>query len=92
MVVVEELVANVLRHGSLESGVQLQLWLSPASSGVMLEIHDDGTAFDPTLDFRFSGPDATTGGGTGLEIAKSWVSNFQYRREDSQNRLTGHLD
>ena len=92
MVVVEELVANALRHGAIEGGVRLQLWLNSVPDGVALEIHDDGTAFDPTLDFRFTGPNAVTGGGTGLEIARSWVNNFQYCRIDSQNRLTGHLN
>lgn len=72
-IIVEELVSNSLRYGGQSDGqsngqaTDLSLWLSLDDKGdrVVLELEDDGAAFDPTNLAGFDGPDPETGGGSG---------------------------
>lgn len=87
MVVVEELVANVVRHGRAGCDLDLLLTLAVAHTGVLLELEDDGAAFDPTAAREFDGPDRLTGGGVGLAVVREWASEMTYVREGGRNRL-----
>lgn len=87
LVLVEELVCNVVRHGAGGSDVSFELSLSVVPEGVAIALLDSGIAFDPTEDREFSGPDAATGGGVGLALIRQWAESLVYVREDGRNRL-----
>lgn len=87
LVVVEELVANVVRHGVGSSGASFVLALDPVAEGVSLTLSDSGIAFDPTEPREFSGPDRVTGGGVGLALVREWSRGLAYRREAGRNHL-----
>jgi anti-sigma regulatory factor (Ser/Thr protein kinase) len=87
IIIVEELVANVLRHGGKANDLTLHLKLGASDAGMLLEIEDDGPAFDPTTDFTFTGPDVAEGGSVGLEIVRSWGCEISYFRDDRRNRF-----
>jgi serine/threonine-protein kinase RsbW len=90
-----ELAANLLEHGSEpERPARLTLRLSPRPDGVLLEMTDDGRAFDPTA--PLSEPvtdDLTTAtlGGRGLRAVQAMALALDYQREGGLNRLTVHL-
>ena len=90
LIVVEELVGNVLRHGATGAPITVQLELSRTSSGIALRLEDDGQPFDPVA-ARPTGDGATiVAGGVGLQLVREWASDMDYRRDGACNRL--HLN
>lgn len=88
LVIVEELVANCVDHGRAGGTLSIDLGLGkPDEEHIELRLSDDGAAFDPTADTGFSGPDADTGGGVGLQLVKSWASEITYEHLDGCNCL-----
>jgi anti-sigma regulatory factor (Ser/Thr protein kinase) len=94
-VVLEEAVANAALHGFPDGRpgqitVRIQLW--PAE--VILEIEDDGIAFDPTTApprAKAVSLDDVIPGGWGLGLIRAYCQTIDYRREGDRNRLTLHV-
>ena len=87
-----EVGANLIEHGSApDRAAVIEVRLSEDAEGVLLELADDGAAFDPT---RFPpAPDgetlqSATPGGRGLRAIQGLAHALAYRREDGRNRLS----
>lgn len=87
LIVVEELVANTLRHGGRNRDVSLWFALEQAGEAVAVELEDDAPPFDPVEAPEFTGPDMQTGGGVGLAIIRTWGEAITYTRHDDRNRV-----
>ena len=87
VIVVEELVSNLLRHGGKQRDIAFSLLLADNPDGVGVTLEDDGAAFDPVKDKPFSGLDRDTGGGVGLAIVRAWGEDITYSRRAEQNLL-----
>ena len=88
LVLIEELVGNILRHGTKGIAISLRFVIRLREDGaVEIDMEDDGCAFDATAERAFDGPDAETGGGVGLALVRSWASDMTYRRDEGRNRL-----
>ena len=86
-----EAVTNILTHGALQAGTgAIAVHLGHAGKDVVLEIEDDGVAFDPTQ----APPPAPVTlesdrvGGWGIRIVMKLSDEVRYRRVDGRNRLT----
>lgn len=86
-ILVEELVANALRHGGKDRDLSLWLMLGEHKGSVQLELEDDGAPFDPTSPATFAGPDPQTGGGIGLAFVHAWGADINYARISERNTL-----
>lgn len=87
IIIVEELVANVLRHGGAGRDVSVWLLLCEEAGSIRLELEDDGAPFDPASVSNFSGPDPRTGGGIGLAFVRAWGEDIAYARSGERNTL-----
>jgi len=91
-VVLEEAVANVAAHGfdagmTGEITVRVRIW----PDAVVLEVEDEGTAFDPTmapLPRRAESLADTVPGGWGIGLIRRFCPSATYQRSDGINRLT----
>lgn len=84
-----EAVTNIMTHGAAQAG-EISLRLARHGSDVVLEIEDDGIAFDPT---QAPPPapvtlDSDRVGGWGIRIVMKLSDEVRYRRVDGRNRLT----
>jgi anti-sigma regulatory factor (Ser/Thr protein kinase) len=86
-IVLEELVANAVRHGMGDGECRIEGRLAATDGGVQLELTDTGRPFDPFEERPFTGPDRETGGGVGLELVRRWAHEPAYCREGSRNRV-----
>lgn len=86
-IIVEELVSNCLRHGGAERDQSMCLLLQDTGASMVLELEDEGAAFDPTSGISFAGPDPITGGGIGLAIVRAWGEDISYSRNGRRNYL-----
>lgn len=87
VIVVEELVTNVVKHG-LEVGiVTVEGRLELHEQGVSFVLEDNGIAFDPRAHPDPGGPHPVTGGGAGIPLVRAWADIREYRRERDRNRL-----
>lgn len=86
-IIVEELVSNCLHHGGAERDRSVWLLLDDLGEAVLIEIEDDGSAFDPTNVTNFTGPNPDTGGGVGLAIVRTWGEDITYSRNSGRNAL-----
>lgn len=91
LVCVDELVSNVLRHGACDRDACVTLELRREGDGIELAITDDCPPFDPLARPAFSGPDAASGGGVGLELVRRWAHGMTYERAGEENRLVVRL-
>ena len=87
VILVEELVANALRHGGKSQDLALLLVLEGGEEAITLEMVDDGPEFDPLSAPPVTGPDPTTGGGIGLAIVNAWGEDGVHSREAGFNTL-----
>ena len=84
-VVLEELLANVARHGNPGAGVQNQVCVTAkrTDSGLLIIIEDDATPFDPT---KVAPPvvarsiDEAEPGGWGVALVRKFATRFDYER------------
>ena len=86
-IIVEELISNCLQYGRAGNDLALLLSLEDTGDEVLLELEDDGVAFDPTDAAGFAGPDPETGGGIGLAIVRAWGQDITYSRRGDRNHL-----
>ena len=90
-VVLDEILSNSIRHGlagaaSHEIAVTLEL----SEGEIMVEVEDDGVAYDPT---QAAAPvlegtlEERTSGGLGVAFVRALTDSIEYRRIEGRNRL-----
>jgi serine/threonine-protein kinase RsbW len=89
--VLDEIVANVIRHGGLDGADRIEVSFELDGSIVSIEVADTGIAFNPmaapppnleaSIEERRSG-------GLGIHIVKSLADTVAYRREGERNYLS----
>lgn len=90
-IVVDEILSNSIRHGlggAASHAIALMLDLS--DSEIVLQIEDDGVAYDPThapTPALAGTLDERTEGGLGLPFVRALTDTFEYQRIDGRNRL-----
>jgi anti-sigma regulatory factor (Ser/Thr protein kinase) len=91
-VILDELLTNSIRHG-LNGSADHEISVAIECSGgeIVVEIEDDGAAFDPT---RMAAPD-TRGtlaerkvGGLGIAFVRDQSDSLAYERRGDRNRIT----
>ena len=95
--IVEELASNAIVHGEAGADTRLQLRLQLDGARLLLELDDNGPAFDPTT---APAPDLSAPaeqrpvGGLGLHLVRSLAHSLDYRRHDGRNlvRVTLRID
>lgn len=92
---VEELLTNVATHGvARAAGGPLRMTAAVGRDGAALvvELSDDGPAFDPFRDAREPALDAALDdrpiGGLGVHLVRSMVDSVAYARRDGRNVIT----
>lgn len=88
---IAEAVTNIMTHGFEDAGDhQIALRLAQQGKDVVLEIEDDGVAFDPTTTDPppLATLDSTRIGGWGMRIVRRFSDEVRYRRSDGHNCLT----
>jgi serine/threonine-protein kinase RsbW len=89
-VALEEIVSNVVRHGSGVRAPSMTLTLSVQRNRFTIDIVDDGVAFDP---FEHQDPDTTQAlserpiGGLGLLFVRRLTDGHTYRRRANRNHV-----
>lgn len=89
-IVAEELMINLLEHGSAAAGreqLNATLRLDRTDDGLVLALEDDGAPFDPRGAGPVEMPNAERGGGVGLALVKAFAQIDDYATENGQNRL-----
>lgn len=90
MIAFDEIVSNVLNHGGDEHAPVVDVSLKLDEHGVLAEVSDDGTAFDP---LTTPAPDTTLSvedrdiGGLGIHLVRELMDDVSYTREENRNRL-----
>ncbi len=96
-VVIEELAANVVMHGSTGPGAASFVAVSVRQDGdaLVATIEDDGRAFDP---LARAAPDTDAAledreiGGLGVHFVQRMTRTLHYSRTDGRNRMVAVLD
>lgn len=88
LILIEELVANLVDHGSLPIGSKIGLSLVLTEEAIRFELVESGLPFDP----RGAAPDDADlppdeGGGAGLRLLAAWAHIVDYASADGINRL-----
>lgn len=90
--VINEAVTNVINHAYSDTAThQITISLTDAATRIVVEIIDDGAAFDP-----LAAPPMEPGqdlahasiGGRGIHLIKSYSAEHDYRRVAGRNHLT----
>ncbi|MDE0709733.1 MAG: ATP-binding protein [Acidimicrobiia bacterium] len=88
----EELAINAMTYGRRGGLSEFQVSITPGVEEILVELHDDGAAFDPTKDAPIPDPDAPMEdrpiGGLGIFLIREMVDDLVYRREEGWNHLT----
>lgn len=85
--VIEELIANVIRHGG-EATSTIDLCLEIEDDELVITVRDDGQAFDPTSGIEAHRPRSLADlrvGGLGLPMVRKATRSLAYRRERGLN-------
>ena len=94
-VVLEEAVANAALHGFPDgSQGRITIRARHLPTETVLEIEDDGIAFDPTTASpraRARSLDEVEPGGWGLGLIRAYCQTVTYRRQSGRNHLTLHF-
>lgn len=88
---VAEAVTNIMTHGFADEGAhEIAVRLEQKGKDVVLEIEDDGVAFDPTAADPppLATLDSTRIGGWGIRIVRRFAAEVRYRRTNGHNCLT----
>ncbi len=89
--VLEELVLNVVNHGSRGGEGEINIELVSDPEAVIIDIIDDGRPFDPLTDAPE--PDTESGiedravGGLGIHLVRTMMDDVTYRREENKNHM-----
>lgn len=89
--VLEELVLNVVNHGSRGGEGEINIELVSDPEAVVIQIIDDGRPFDPLTDAPE--PDTESGiedravGGLGIHLVRTMMDDVTYRREENKNHM-----
>ncbi len=89
--VLEELVLNVVNHGSRGGEGEINIELVSDPEAVVIQIIDDGRPFDPLTDAPE--PDTESGiedravGGLGIHLVRTMMDDVTYRREENKNYM-----
>ena len=89
--VLEELVLNVVNHGSRGGEGEINIELVSEPEAVIIQIIDDGRPFDPLTDAPE--PDTESGiedravGGLGIHLVRTMMDDVTYRREENKNHM-----
>ena len=85
-----EMVTNVMTHGDCAAPARaIDLRVAAEGDNLVLDIVDDGVAFDPTL-APLSAPvtmDSDRVGGWGMRIVRNLSDEVRYRHAEGRNRL-----
>ncbi len=90
--VVEEIVLNVVNHGSDGDEGKIRIEISSNAESVRLDIIDDGRPFNPLVDAPV--PDVESSieeravGGLGIHLIRTMVDEISYLLDDEKNHLT----
>ncbi|MDE0701998.1 MAG: ATP-binding protein [Acidimicrobiaceae bacterium] len=90
--VLEELVINVMTHGSHEGLAEIEVTVTSSEDLVSIRLSDNGIAFDPLTDAP--DPEVTGSvedrhvGGLGVHLVRTMMDNVSYQRESGRNLLT----
>lgn len=89
----EELAANVVRHGGDEEGAsEIEIEIISTDEEVRVEMRDRGKPFDPFHEAPAPDIDAALKdrkiGGLGVHIVKALMDETFYRREGGRNHVT----
>lgn len=88
----EELALNAMTYGREAGLSDFQVSITPGIEEVLVELHDNGAAFDPTKDAPIPDPEAAMDdrpvGGLGIFLIREMVDDLVYRREEGWNHLT----
>ncbi len=89
LLIAEEIVANIDRHGRFEHGPGLlSMDTSVGANLVKLVVRDNSIAFDPTVAPAFEAdPDARAIGGLGLHLIHKLAAQMEYNRVNDVNQL-----
>lgn len=90
-IVVEELVANIVRHGASGASVFIDGKMEKVPNGIHLTLIDDGVHFNPKRALVDRSPNPETGGGSGIPLVRAWADNLDYRCEGGLNWLELYL-
>jgi len=86
-----ELVTNVMTHGETAAPARvIELRIAGEDGHLVLDIDDDGVAFDPTL-APLPAPvtmESDRVGGWGMRIVRNLSDEVRYRRAAGRNRLS----
>ena len=91
---VDEAVTNVMTHGSKGSGapqLQVDIQCAPRDGRVVVQIRDNGPAYDPTAHAPAELPqdiEQARIGGHGIRLMRHFVSELRYERQGGWNVLT----
>ena len=89
--VLEELVLNVVNHGSGGREGEIKIELVSDEKAVTIQIIDDGRPFDPLTDAPE--PDTESSiedravGGLGIHLVRTMMDEVSYRREENKNHM-----
>ena len=90
-VVLDEILSNSIRHGlGGAASHEIAVTLEFSEGEIMVEVEDDGIAFDPT---QAAAPvlagtvEERKTGGLGLPFMRSLTDSIEYRRVDGRNHL-----
>jgi sigma-B regulation protein RsbU (phosphoserine phosphatase) len=94
--VLEEMMVNIVQHGYPdEREGTIGLHLHTADDAIVVELHSDGVAFDPTLappaDLPGDLADRDEVGGLGIHLVRAMVSEMDYSHDASGNHLRLHF-
>ena len=89
-VALDEALANIVRHGRGEGAREISVQLRVREDAVEIVIEDDGEPFDP-LSVQPASPGTVpyerAPGGLGIHFMKKLMSEIQYARVGTRNRL-----
>ena len=88
----EELGLNALTHGREHGLDELSIAVKSDTDNIVIELQDNGDAFDPLTDAPVPDPDAPLEarpiGGLGIYLIRKMVNEAHYVRRDELNCLT----
>ena len=96
--VLEELTLNINNYGGNDGIRQIEITLNSETDRLIIEVIDDGSPFDPTIDATLPDTNAPIEdrpvGGLGLHLVRTMMDEMQYKREQGKNHviLVAHSD